>query len=134
MLNLPNLDDQRFAEIVEASIAKIPYLFPDWTDYNAHDPGVTMLELFAWYKQMQQYHLNQVPERNLEAFLKLLGIRRQQQQPYSLVWAAETPLETPLPAGTPLLSDAGVPFEITDGVPRAGCRIKAIYARREDGI
>ncbi len=134
MLNVPNLDDQRFDEILAASIEKIPYLYPEWTDYNAHDPGVTMLELFAWYKQMQQYHLNQIPERNQEAFFKLLGIRREPQRPYSLMMGLSKPLDVPLPPGTPLLSDAGVRFELTDGVQRGGSEVKAIFSRRSDGV
>ena len=39
MLNTPNLDDQRFEEIVEEAVRSIPYVYPEWTDHNASDPG-----------------------------------------------------------------------------------------------
>jgi len=134
VLNVPNLDDQRFDDILESSIRKIPYLYPEWTDYNVHDPGITMLELFAWYKQMQQYHLNQIPERNQEAFLKLLGIHRRPQRPFSLVMRLLNPPKSALPKGTPILSGAGVPFELTQSVCPGGVRVKAVYSGREDGV
>ena len=50
MLRTENLDDQTFAEIVEEAVKSIPTVFPEWTDHNAHDPGITLQELFAWYK------------------------------------------------------------------------------------
>jgi len=28
--------------------ALTPVSQPSWTDYNRHDPGITLLELFAW--------------------------------------------------------------------------------------
>ena len=76
MLRTENLDDQTFAEIVEEAVKSIPTVFPEWTDHNAHDPGITLLELFAWYKEMQQYHLNCPTERAMNMYLKLLGMER----------------------------------------------------------
>ena len=74
MLNLPVLDDQRFEDIVTEAKKRIPQLCAEWTDFNEHDPGITLIELFAWYKQMQQYHLDQITADHLRMFLKLMGI------------------------------------------------------------
>lgn len=52
MISLPKLDDQNYAEIVEAAKRRIPVIFPEWTDFNEHDPGITVIELFAWLKEM----------------------------------------------------------------------------------
>ena len=49
MISLPKLDDQNYAEIVEAAKRRIPVIFPEWTDFNEHDPGITVIELFAMY-------------------------------------------------------------------------------------
>jgi len=38
------------------------YLAPDWTDDNAHDPGVTITGLFAWLTEENLYRLNSLPE------------------------------------------------------------------------
>ena len=55
MLIPRKLDDQRFEDILHEAVGRLPWLCPQWTDHNAHDPGITILELMAWYKEMQQY-------------------------------------------------------------------------------
>ena len=61
-LQVPNLDDRTFQDIVSEARSKIPLYCPKWTDYNLSDPGVTLIELFAWMVDMLLYRLNQVPE------------------------------------------------------------------------
>lgn len=73
-LPIPELDDKRYAELVEEVKARIPVYAPEWTDYNAHDPGITLIELFAWLSEMQIYRLNQITDRSYMKFLKLMGI------------------------------------------------------------
>jgi predicted phage baseplate assembly protein len=80
-LTLPNLDDRRWAELTEEGRALIPYYAPEWTDHNAHDPGVTLLELFAWLAEMDVYQLNRVTERNKLKFLSLVGIHPEPPRP-----------------------------------------------------
>lgn len=60
---------------MEYALGRLPWLCPPWTDHNAHDPGVTILELIAWYKEMQQYHMNVVTDALQRKLLKLLGVR-----------------------------------------------------------
>ena len=76
---LPNidLDNETFDEIMEAARNTIVSTFPEWTDFNAHDPGITMLETFAWMKESRQYYLNKIGTANILKYLKLLGISRQ---------------------------------------------------------
>ena len=81
MIPSPNLDDRNFDEIVEEAIRLIPQYCPDWTNFNKSDPGITLLELFAWMTEMVIYRLNRVPEKNYLAFLNLLGIHLQPPQP-----------------------------------------------------
>lgn len=75
--NLPksNLDDRTFEELLEECILRIPRYCPEWTNYNPGDPGITLVELFAWLTDQMLYRFNQVPRRNYVAFLELLGIR-----------------------------------------------------------
>ena len=48
---------------------------PEWTDHNVSDPGVTLIELFAWMTDLLLYRLNRVPENQYIHFLNLLGLR-----------------------------------------------------------
>jgi len=74
-MTLPNLnlDDKTFKELVEEAKKHIPLYAPEWTDYSTHDPGMTLIELFAWITEMQLYYLNQITEENKKKFLKILG-------------------------------------------------------------
>lgn len=71
---LPNLDDRRWADLVEEGRTLIPFYSPQWTDHNIHDPGITLLELFAWLAEMDIYQLNRIPPSHLRKFLSLIGI------------------------------------------------------------
>jgi hypothetical protein len=72
-LPLPNLDDQPYADLAREARARIPSLVPSWTDHNESDPGIVLVELFAWLTEMLNYQINQVPDESYWAFLALLG-------------------------------------------------------------
>jgi predicted phage baseplate assembly protein len=80
-LKAPNLDDRKFQDIVSEARSKIPLYCPRWTDYNLSDPGITLIELFAWMVDMLLYRLNRVPEKNYIKFMDLLGIRLEPPHP-----------------------------------------------------
>jgi predicted phage baseplate assembly protein len=72
---LPNLDDRRWADLVSEAFSVIPVYAPEWTDHNASDPGVTLVELLAWVAEADLYRLNRVSDRDRRTLLRLLGIR-----------------------------------------------------------
>jgi hypothetical protein len=106
-LPIPNLDDKRWAQLVEEARQLIPSLTSDWTDHNIHDPGITFLELFAWLAEMQIYRVNRIGDRHREVFAKLAGEKRRSRQPARMsIWPpSERKLEESvfLPAETQLV-------------------------------
>ncbi|MEP7763339.1 putative baseplate assembly protein [Sanguibacter sp. 25GB23B1] len=70
----PNLDDRSFQDIVDETKRLIPRFTPEWTNHNVSDPGVALIELFAWMSEMVLFRVNQVPERLYVHFLNLVGI------------------------------------------------------------
>lgn len=98
-LPAPNLDDRTFQDIVDDAKRRIGLYCPEWTDHNVSDPGVTLIELFAWMTEMTMFRLNQVPERNYIHFLEMLGIH----------------LEPPTPARTELRFHLARPIADEDG-------------------
>ncbi len=81
MIPSPNLDDRSFDDIVQEAVRLIPQYTPEWTNHNPADPGITLIELFAWMTEMTLYRLNRVPEKNFLAFLELMGISLTSPQP-----------------------------------------------------
>jgi len=77
----PNLDDRTFDDIVEDVIRLIPRYCPDWTNHNPSDPGITLVELFAWMTELILYRLNRVPDKVYVTLLDLIGIRLRAPQP-----------------------------------------------------
>ncbi|MFZ8967672.1 MAG: putative baseplate assembly protein [Ilumatobacteraceae bacterium] len=74
-LPTPNLDDRRFQDFVDEAKRMIPSLCPEWTNHNLSDPGVALIEIFAWMSEQVLFRLNQVPERMYIDFLNLVGVR-----------------------------------------------------------
>ena len=93
MLVPRRLDDQTYAEIVAEAEARLPWLCPAWTDHNAHDPGITVLELMAWYKELQQYQMDQITPEIQRKLLELAGLRLRPEQ--AAVCALSVPEGTP---------------------------------------
>jgi hypothetical protein len=117
---LPNLDDRTFADLAEEMRALIPRYAPAWTDHNASDPGVMLIELFAWLTEALIYRLNRIPEASEARFLELLGATFEPARPAKVtlnVTASGLGEAMTIPRGTPLTTSPGegseaLPFEI----------------------
>jgi len=69
------LDDRRFQDLVSEARLRISRACPEWTEHNVSDPGITLIELFAWMTEMTIYRLNRVPDKLHVALMELLGIQ-----------------------------------------------------------
>ena len=74
-LRSPNLDDRTWKDLMDESIARIRATSPEWTDFNAGDPGITLLDVFAYLTDTLIYRVNQVPDKLYIEFLRLIGVR-----------------------------------------------------------
>ena len=103
-LQPPNLDDRRFDDLVREARDRIPRYTPEWTDHNASDPGITLLELFSWLSEMIVYRLNRVPERNYVEFLRMIGV---ELKPAAPAWTELTFIPVTPPAASSVIVPAG---------------------------
>ncbi|MCX5338742.1 putative baseplate assembly protein [Streptomyces atratus] len=122
----PNLDDRRFQQLVDEAKRYVQQRSPEWTDHNVSDPGVTLIETFAYMVDQLLYRLNRVPDKNYSAFLDLLGVTL---FPPSVARAevdfwlsAPQPETVRLPAGTEVATSRGdaeeaVVFSTSDDLP-----------------
>jgi hypothetical protein len=70
----PILDDRSYQQLRDELIRRIPVYAPEWTDHNPSDPGVTLVELFAFLGENLLFRFNQIPETTRLEFLRLLRI------------------------------------------------------------
>lgn len=111
MLKVPQLDEVTYDQIIQKAISRIPARTEDWTDYNSHDPGVTVLETFAWLTDMLNYYMDATGEAHVEKYLKLLGILPEMAAPATgYVVVEQKEKELVIPEGTELLAGE-IPFE-----------------------
>ena len=100
-LTAPELDDRTFDQIFKEARLRVPRYTPEWTDFNDSDPGITLLQLFAWLTEMMLYRMNQVPERNYRKFLQLVGLELRPAQParahLTFTPKAAVPIAGPVP-------------------------------------
>jgi hypothetical protein len=132
LLPLPNLDDRTFEQLVREARDLIPSIFPEWTDENEHDPGITLLELLAWHIEMQQFRLDQLTDNHERKFLKLLGVAPKDRVPaMTSVSFSGAKLPILIPYGT-LLHVGQLPFETVRPVTVLPDSTKRVYVNTSE--
>ena len=111
-LPVPNLDDRQFQSIVDEAKRLIPTYCPEWTNHNVSDPGVALIELFAWMTEMAIYRLNQVPDAFYTRMLNLLGFEqfpaKAARGPLTFWLTSSQVQSVSIPAGTQVATDGTV--------------------------
>ena len=142
MIPAPNLDDRRFQDLVDDAKRLVQRRCPEWTDHNVSDPGVTLIETFAFMVDQLLYRLNRVPERHYLKFLDLIGLRPFPPTAATVeatFWLS-APRDTPVvvPAGTQLATvraeaEEPVTFTTTAAVTIAPVRLERLLTMPADG-
>jgi len=74
-LTIPAIDTRRYQDLLDEAVARIPVHNPEWTNHvSRSDPGVTLIEVFAFLTENLLYRANLIPDRNRRKFLSLLGV------------------------------------------------------------
>jgi hypothetical protein len=140
-LPIENLDDKTFEELVKEAISRIPIYAPEWTDHNIHDPGITLIELFAWLAEMQIYRLNRITDKSYRKFLKLMGIPKLKPSKAAVVdvtFSLHDQQPKLVRAGTKLaardpISGEDIIFETEEELNVTDAELRAILSRPKSG-
>ncbi|HEY1403490.1 MAG TPA: hypothetical protein VGB05_05145, partial [Pyrinomonadaceae bacterium] len=80
------LDDLTWTQMVTAIRRRIPAASDGlWTLHAPVDPGVTLLELYAYLLEQRLYWLDQTPDALVHAALSLMGERARAARPSATV-------------------------------------------------
>lgn len=133
-LPMPRLDNRTYEELAREGSSLIPQRAPSWTDHNAHDPGITLLELFAWLTEMDVYRLDRTSDAAYRTFLRLLGIDpeppRVAQSVLELTLTPKTN-EMAMPAGLQIGNGSDLVFETHEAVFLSAARLVSVQGYRE---
>lgn len=138
-VDVPALDDRSYEALLEDVRKRIPIADEDWTDHNAHDPGITILELLTWLSESYRYQLDQIEDRHRRKYAQLLGFTPALPKPATAI-VRVTPDESVVgdrvPEGTRLLADDGRterPFETIRSTTLTGASVAVVVADTGDG-
>ncbi len=132
-ISVPTLDDRRYQDLLDEALARVPVHTPEWTHFGKSDPGVTIVELFAFLTESLLYRANQIPERNRLRFLQLLGVGLQPASAargLAQIRNAKGPLQTLTLAADLELRAGALPFRTTLGLAVLPVEA-AVYYKRE---
>jgi len=72
-LQIPNLDNKTYDELMDEIISSIPKFSENWTNFNPSDPGITILELLSYVAETLLYRINRLPYQTYVNFLRMLA-------------------------------------------------------------
>lgn len=114
MLKVPQLDDLEFDQMIQRAVSRIPAMTDQWTDFNSHDPGITVLQTYAWLTDMLNYYMNATGDVHVEKYLKLLGVEPKREcASEGYVVLEHFAGELIVPAGSVFLA-GNIPFETAE--------------------
>ena len=73
-LTPPPIDNRRYPQWRDELLARARVHTPEWTNFGQGDPGVTLVQLFAFLAENLLYRANLTPERNRAKFLQMLRV------------------------------------------------------------
>lgn len=98
-LPIPNLDDQRFDDLVADARARLATHTPELTQIAAGDPAHVVIDLFAYMTESILFRANLIPERQRRVVMNLLQIPVRNAVPAKGVVCVDTgPRSVALPA------------------------------------
>ncbi len=137
-IDVPDLDDRQYEDLLADVRKQIPIESEDWTDHNAHDPGITILETLTWLSESYRYQLDRIEDRHRRKYLQLLGVEPAPPRPATSTLEIEHDAlagET-VPARSQLVAADGRGdrvFETTRPVTLTGATVAQVHAETPDG-
>lgn len=133
-LDLPDLDDREYEDTLAEAKKLIPAYADDWTDFNPHDPGITILEVLSWLTETHTYQIDKITDDYRRKYLGLMGERPRPPTPATVPLSLSAPEEVAgrVPEGTRLAVADGtggtVHFETSHDVVLTPASIAAVHS------
>ncbi len=134
MIQAKNLDNQNFEDISERAVSRIPNYSDNWTNFNLTDPGITLIDLLSWYKEMEQYEINFYSDEIAERLLRLTGMRRGKSRPAEAMIQIDDKTAGFRPKYSRLMTKEGIIFETEEIIPEKIPKIKKVFIKEKGSL
>jgi predicted phage baseplate assembly protein len=132
--------DRQFEDLYAELRARIPMYNPQWTNFNDSDPGITLLQLFAFLGETLLHQMGQVPRKNYIKFAQLLGLEVTPPE-QAVVHLTFTPKATERPATikarsiySASIEDGPVRFETLNDLDVIGAPLDKMFVHADGRV
>jgi Baseplate J-like protein len=74
-IETPKIDKRTFKDLLGQSQALAPFYTPNWAAGQQREPGQALLNIYLHMQEQILSRLNRVPDKNLVAFLDMMGLK-----------------------------------------------------------
>lgn len=134
MLSNRLMDSKTYEDRIIEAMTQIPLYSSEWTNYNASDPGMTVLENLSLFETLQQEHIEEMPSEVKLALLKMAGftpIKGRTSRVLLKIDGAKHPFDIPMGQSFTL---GNLNFETGRRISYPNCHILAIYSVEKDTV
>lgn len=132
MLPVSALEGEDYETIRNNAVKSIQRYYREWTNYNASDTGIVLLELLSWMQEMQQFYLEQYGMENIPLYLELLGMRPQRLAPSKVMAEVSASRRATIHKNTAFYTDS-LRFEPEQQSIIGEEMLKVCYCKKRDG-
>lgn len=72
----PDTDTRGYQQLFDEALRRLPAHSPQWTDINQSDPGITLVQLFAWIADTLGDRFGRIPESHRAILRKFARLRQ----------------------------------------------------------
>ncbi len=134
MLNPKMIPGKTYEQLMEENLGKIPIYSDEWTNFNAADPGITILENLSAFQVLQQEQMDNVPDAVRAKLLQLLGYKPIKGKGAKVYLEARGVRENFLIPADQRFKVGDISFETTLAREMTASHVIGIYGRNEKGI
>ena len=134
MIRTASVNNKTYEERINEAVASIPIYTDEWTNYNASDPGITILENLSLFETLQQDNINDLPAAVKGNLLRMAGFVPHKGK-CAKVLLQPKGIKAPfdIPKGHKFMV-YDVPFEATRNIRVENSSIVGVYVKDGDEI
>lgn len=132
MLSIKNLNDKSYDDRMAEALMEIPLYSKEWTNFNASDPGITILELLSGFETIQQDSINTITPDIKRSLLKLVGFESKKGRCARVLLKPENLTEAITLPANQVFKIGDISFETNRIIETGGCNVIGIECYFEE--